>query len=124
MFALFSHLLPDHWFEQRHPRLRWVFPIVITLVVSAFVAIYFIFPNPNATDYLYWLAGVGYVITLVAYAISSNYRDYTQSPAFWIWVVGMAGMFMPAWEFFHCCLNHDWIYDRAKVWRIVDEYQK
>ncbi len=123
LFSLFSHLLPDHWFEQKHPKLRWVFPIVITVVVSAFVAIYFIFPNPNVTDYLYWLAGAGYAITLASYVISRNYRDYTQSPAFWLWAVGMAGMFMPAWEFFHCCWNHDWIYERANTFPFFVTYR-
>jgi hypothetical protein len=123
LFSLFSHLLPDHWLEQKHPRLRWVFPIVFGLALVAFGAIYFIFPNHNCTDYLYWLAAVGYVITLIAYAISPNYRAYTQSPAFWIWAVGMGGMFMPCWEFFHCCLNRDWIYDRANTFPFFVTYR-
>jgi hypothetical protein len=123
LFALFSHLLPDHWFEQRHPKLRWLFPIVFAVMISAYVAIYFMFPNPNATDYMYWLAGVGYLITLAAYAVSRNYRAYTQSPAFWIWAVGMGGLFMPVWEFFHACYNRDWIYDRANTFPFFIIYQ-
>lgn len=124
LFSLYSHLLPNRWFEQRHPKLRRVFPVVITIVVAAFISIYFLFPNPShITDYLYWLAGLGYAITLVVYALSPNYRAYTQSPAFWIWAVGMGGMFMPVWEFFHCCLNHDWIYDRAKTFPFYLTYR-
>jgi hypothetical protein len=124
LFALYSHLLPDHWFEQIHPKLRWYFPVVYSTVVIAFVAIYFLFPNPSQmTDYLYWLTAVGYVITIIAYAVSPNYRDYTQSPAFWIWVIGIGGLFMPVWEFFHCCLNHDWIYDRAKTFPFYLTYR-
>lgn len=122
LFTLYSHLLPDRWFEQEHPKLRLVFPIVITMVVAAFVAIYFRFPNPNVTDYLYWLAGVGYAITLTAYIVSRRYRAYTQSPAFWIWAVGMGGVFMVCWEFFHCCLNHDWIYNRANTFPFYVSY--
>lgn len=124
LFSLYSHLLPDAWFEEKNPKLKGWFPIVISVVVAAFIAIYFIFPNPSgATDYLYWLAGLGYVITLAAYAVSPRYRDYTQSPAFWIWAVGIGAMFMPAWEFFHCCLNHDWIYDRAKTFPFYVQYR-
>lgn len=122
IFSLYMHVLPDRWFEQKHPKLRFVFPIVIALVVSAFVAIYFIFPNPHCTDYLYWLAGVGYAITLFGYAISWKYRNYTQTPAFWIWAVGMGGLFMFCWEFFHCCLNHDWIYNRANTFPFFITY--
>lgn len=123
VFALYLHLLPDRWFEEKHSKLRPVFPIVIGIVVAAFIAIYFIFPNPNVTDYLYWLAGVGYAITLASYFISSEYRDYTQTPAFWIWAVGMGGAFMFCWEFFHCCLNHDWIYNRANTFPFFINYQ-
>lgn len=122
LFSLFSHLLPDHWFEQPHPRLRGVFPVVFGVALLAFGAIYFIFPNPNCTDYLYWLAGVGYAITVVAYASSPNYRTYTQSPAFWLWLVGMGALFMPCWEFFHCCLNRDWIYARANTFPFFVTY--
>ena len=123
LYALYSHLLPDHWFERAHPKLRWLFWIVITPVLASFVAIYFLFPNPNCTDYLYWLAGLGYVITVAAWFISPNYRAYTRSPAFWIWVLFMAVTFMPVWEFFHCCLNHDWIYERANTFPFYLTYR-
>lgn len=123
LFSLYSHLLPDRWFEQKHPKLRLIFPIIFGTALVIFVAIYFIFPNHECTDYLYWLAGVGYGITLVAYVISPNYRDYTQSPAFWIWLVGIGGIFMPCWEFFHCCLNRDWIYDRDRTFPFYLNYR-
>ncbi|MEY4387909.1 MAG: hypothetical protein RLY20_3192 [Verrucomicrobiota bacterium] len=123
IFSLYTHLLPDHWFEERQPKLKLVFPVVITLVVGAFIAIYFKYPNPNCTDYLYWLAGVGYAITIAGFAISRKYRNYTQTPAFWIWAVGMGGAFMFCWEFFHCCLNRDWIYNQANTFPFFISYQ-
>jgi hypothetical protein len=35
----------------------------------------------------------------------------------------MAAMFMPCWEFFHCCWNHDWIYDRANTFPFFITYR-
>ena len=110
-YALYSNWLPNHWFEQPHRALKWIFPLLFPLLFAGFIAIYFMFPKPGKTDYLYWLTGVGYVVTGGAYVISRNYRRYTQSPAYWIWLVGMGLLFMPAWEFFHSCLNHDWVYN-------------
>ena len=115
LYSLYSHVLPDHWFEQVQPKLKWVFPVVFSLLFAGFVGIYFLYPKPGKTDYLYWLTGVGYVVTGGAYWVSKNYRRYAQSPAYWIWVVGMGVVFMPVWEFFHCCYNRDWVYEPANT---------
>lgn len=123
LFALYSHLLAEKYFVRKRPHLKRAFPILLTVVVGAFVAIYFMFPNPNVTDYLYWLAGVGYAITIYAYAVSSRYRSYTQTIAFWYWAGGMGIVFMFCWEFFHCCLNRDWIYDRANTFPFFVTYR-
>lgn len=123
MYSLYSHLLPDHWFEQAHRKLCWVFPVVFVPMLIGFAWMFFRFPNPGKTDYLYWLTWVGYIITGGAYLVSSNYRRYVKSPAYWIWVAGMGLVFMPIWEFFHCCYNNDWVYNlentfpAAYTWR-------
>jgi hypothetical protein len=123
VFALYSHLLSEKYFVRKRPQLKPTFLILLTLVVGAFVAIYFIFPNPNVTDYLYWLAAVGYAITIVSYAVSSGYRSYIQTAAFWYWAGGMGIGFMFCWEFFHCCLNRDWIYNPANTFPFFVSYR-
>lgn len=111
LYALFSHLLPDRWFEQRNRTLKYIFPILFVLLFGGFISLYFLYGKPGQTDYVYWLTAVGYLITGAAYGLSRNYRHYTQSPAFWIWLVGMGILFLPAWEIYHCCFNRDWVYD-------------
>ena len=124
-YTFYSHLLPDHYFEQPRPRLKWLFPVVFVLLFAGFVGIYFMYPKPGKTDYLYWLTGVGYVMTGLAYCVSANYRRYAQAPAFWSWVVWMGVIFMPVWEWFHSCLNRDWVcnpentFPPAYVWHGV-----
>jgi hypothetical protein len=123
LYSFYSHLLPNHWFERPRPRLKWIFPVLFPLLFAGFVGIFFMFPKPGKTDYLYWLTGVGYVVTIAAFGLSRNYRDYARSRAYWLWVVGMGGLFMPVWEWFHSCRNHDWVYNLdntfppAYVWR-------
>lgn len=111
LYAFFSHLLPDRWFEQKHASLKYVFPVLFVLLFAGFISLYFLFSKPGETDYVYWLTGVGYAVTGVAYCVSKSFRNYTQSPAFWIWLVGMGMLFLPLWEIYHCCINRDWVYD-------------
>jgi hypothetical protein len=111
LYALYSHLLPDCWFEQVHPALKAVFPVIFTLLFGILISLHFFYAKPDQTDYVYWLTLVGYVITGATYCLSPNYRHYTQAPAFWIWVIGMGILFMPLWEIYHCCINRDWVYD-------------
>ena len=115
LYSLFSHLLPDDWFEQPHRHLRWVFPVVFLPLTAGFAWIYFKYPKPGVTDYIYWLTWVGFVVTGGAYAVSRNYRAYSRAPAYWIWAVGMGVIFMPPWEFFHSCFNRDWVYNPAQT---------
>jgi len=111
LYAMFSHLLPDHWFEQPKPAMKFAFPIVFVLLLAGFFSLPFLYPRPGQTDYVYWLTAVGYLITAITYCLSRNYRLYTQSPAFWIWLVGMGLIFLPLWEMYHCGINRDWVYD-------------
>lgn len=111
LYSLFSHLLPDGWFEEKRPSIKWLFPVLFTLLFGGFVSLYFFFGKLGQTDYVYWLTGVGYVVTGITYYLNVNYRNYTQSPAFWIWLVGMGVLFLPTWEIYHCCINRDWVYD-------------
>ena len=115
VYACFSHVLPDRWFEERRPRLKYLFPAIYGPLFIGFVAIYFRYPNPGYTDYLYWLTAYGYALTVATYAASPNYRAYTQSPAFWLWTVGMGVGFMTTWEFVHSCLNRDWVYNVGRT---------
>lgn len=122
MYALFSHLLPDHFFEQPQQKLRWFFPVGFPLLCAAFVLAGVLCLKHGKTDYPYWMTTVGYVITAAAYFISPNYKQYTQSPAFWLWVLVMGIVFLIAWEFFHSCLNHDWVYVQANMLPFVYTY--
>lgn len=123
LYAVFSHLLPDHWFEQARPSLRWVFPLLFALLFVGFISLHFLYAKPAQTDYVYWLTGVGYAVTGVTYCLSRNYRNYTQSPAFWIWLVGMGVFFLPAWEIYHCCINRDWVYDPQHTFPILYSFR-
>ena len=111
LYSLYSHLLPDRWFEQSHRALSKFFPIVFAGIFTLFVSIYFFCRRPPNTDYFYWLTGGAYVFAAVTYGASWKYRKYTATPAFWIWLVGMGLMFLPLWEIYHCCINRDWVYD-------------
>lgn len=111
-FAWFNHVLPTRWFEQEQRALRHLFLVVMLPLIVVFIGIYFRFPNPNATDYTYWMTGcLGFAATVGSYVLSPNFRRYTRCPAFWIWLVIVGCGFMTAWEFFHVCWNHDWVYD-------------
>ena len=111
-FALYTHFLPTHRFEQEHRRLRHAFLAFMIPVVAVFIWVHFKFPNPNATDYMYWMTGlIGLTTTFACWFVSRGFRSYTRTPAFWIWVGGVGVVFMTAWEFFHCPINHDWIYN-------------
>lgn len=111
LYALYSHLLPDRWFEQAHPRLKRLFPWIFGPITAVWLAIYFIFPNPRATDYAWWMMGFGYVITWAAWWKSPSFRAYSQCPAFWLWFLIMAVGFLPPWEAFHIGINHDWAWN-------------
>jgi len=111
LYSLYSHLLPNRFFEEPRPSLRRLFPVVFILLLIGFVSLHFIWPSKGQTDYVYWLTGVGYAITGATFWLNKKYRAYTKTPAFWIWLVGMGAMFLPLWEIYHCCLNHDWVYD-------------
>ncbi len=111
-FSFFTHLLPTRWFEQEQRWLRHLFLIVMAPLIGIFIWVYFRFPNPNATDYTYWMTGcLGFFATMGSYLASPNFRSYTRCPAFWIWL-GIVGCgVMVAFEFFHCCIDRDWVYD-------------
>ena len=111
LYSLFSHLLPDRWFEQTNRALKWTFPFFFILVFGVFVSLYFTCQRPPNTDYFYCLTGGAYVFAAVTYVASKSYRHYTATPAFWIWLVGMGMMFLPVWEMYHCGVNRDWVYD-------------
>lgn len=123
LYAVYSHLLPDRWFEQPRPALKWVFPALFTILFGGFISLHFLYSKPGETDYVYWLTGVGYAITGVTYCLSRNYRNYTQSPAFWIWLVLMGVLFLPAWEIYHCCFNRDWVYDPEHTFPILYSFR-
>ena len=108
LYALYSHILPDHWFERQHPRLRWLFPAVYGPITATWLILRFVYPNPRATDYAWWMMGFGYVITWSAWFRSATFKAYTKSPAFWLWFLLMAVLFLPVWEAFHIGINHDW----------------
>lgn len=111
LYCLYSHLLPDRLFEQPVRRMRHLFLPVFLLLLAGFASLPFLWPSDGQTDYVYWLTGVGYAITGATYWRNKKYRAYTETPAFWIWLVGMGLLFLPLWEIYHCCLNHDWVYD-------------
>lgn len=119
LYALFSHVLPDRWFERPHRALALVFPVLFLLLLGGFVSLYFLFGTSGETDYVYWLTAVGYAVTGITFLLSRNYRRYTCCPAFWIWLVGMGVLFLPAWEGFHCGLNRDWVYDPEHTFPIL-----
>jgi hypothetical protein len=122
VYSLYSHVLPDHWFEEPQRHLKYLFPAVYLPLLGAFIAAYVIY-QPQYTDYLYGLTALGFVITIAAYAGSPNYRRYTQSPAFWYWTVGMGIVFMTSWEFVHSCWNHDWVYNPARTFPPLYSYR-
>ena len=111
LYALYSHLLPDRWFEEAQPRLRKLFPRVFVPITAVWLAIYFVFPNSRATDYAWWMMGCGYAITWAGWLRSPAFRAYTQCPAFWLWFLLMAVGFLPVWEAFHIGINHDWAWN-------------
>lgn len=123
VYACYSHLLPDRWFEQAQPKLKYAFPVFYFFLCGAFIGIYFLYPNPGYTDYLYWLTAFGYLITIAAYATIPNYRRYTQSPAFWLWTIGMGFIFMTVWEFVHSAINRDWVYNLGRVFPPLYTYR-
>jgi hypothetical protein len=108
LYALYSHLLPDRWFEEEHPRLRLAFPVLFGVITAAWLAMYFAFPNPRATDYAYWMMGFGFGITWAAWFGSPSFRVYSTSPAFWLWFFLTAVVVLPIWEAFHIGINRDW----------------
>lgn len=114
-YSLFSHLLPDHYFERPRRELKWLFPIGFPLLFAGFVAVGAIYIKPGKTDYPFWMTTVGYGITAAAYLLSARYRQYTRARAYWLWVLAMGVVFLIAWEFFHSCLNHDWVYVQANM---------
>lgn len=123
LYSLYSHLLPDHGFEQQKPALKHLFKVVFLFLFGGFISLYFLFGKPGQTDYVYCLTGVGYLITGAAYLFSQKYRAYTASPAFWIWLVGMGLCFLPLWEIYHCCLNRDWVYDPAHTFPFLYSFR-
>jgi len=116
-FALYTHYLPDRWFEQEQRWLRHTFVAVMVPILTVFVWVYFLFPAPpGVTDYTYWMTGIiGFAATFGSWLVSPAFRRYTRTPAFWMWVAGVGVVFMAAWEWFHCCINHDWVYDLSNT---------
>lgn len=112
-YSLYSHLLPDHWFEEPKRALKWIFPVVFPLLFAGFISLQINYGKPGKTDYLYWMVALGHLMTGTAYLISEKYRIYTRTPAYWIWFVVMGAVCLTFWEFFHSCINHDWVYDPA-----------
>ncbi|MBI2219245.1 MAG: hypothetical protein HYU51_18345 [Candidatus Rokubacteria bacterium] len=108
LYALYSHVLPDRYFEEEHPRLRPLFPWILGPVTAAWLLAYVRFPNPRATDYAWWMMGCGFAITWAGWAWSPSFRAYARSPAFWLWMLLMAVGFLPVWEAFHIGINGDW----------------
>lgn len=119
LYSLYSHMLPDHWFERKVRRLKGVFAVIYLLLLAGFASLAFFYAKAGQTDYVYWLTSVGYILTGGAYMISRHYRDYSQFWAFWIWLIGMGVVFLPVWEIYHCCINHDWVYDPAHTFPIL-----
>jgi hypothetical protein len=122
MYSLYSHLLPDKWFEEPRPALRWVFPTCFPLLLAGFIVVYIKYAHPGKTDYPFWMTSMGYLLTGAAFCISKNYRKYTRSIAYWIWILAMGIVFLIAWEFFHSCVNHDWVYVEANMLPFVYTY--
>ena len=52
------------------------------VTLYAWLAAHFLFPNPRAMDYAYWMMGFGFGITWAAWLWSPGFRAYTASPAF------------------------------------------
>jgi hypothetical protein len=111
LYALFSHLLPDRWFEEEQQWLRPLFVWVFGPITATWLALYFLFPNPRATDYAWWMMGAGYAITWLAWFRSPAFRAYTKCPAFWLWFFLLAVLILPVWEAFHIGINHDWAWN-------------
>jgi hypothetical protein len=111
LYALYSHRLPDRWFEEKHARLTFAFPLVYGVITAAWLAAFFVFPNPRATDYAYWMMGFGFAITWAAWLRSPSFRVYSTSPAFWLWFFLIAVVFLPIWEAFHIGINRDWAWN-------------
>jgi hypothetical protein len=58
-----------------------------------------------------WSIFIGPVVFVwAALAFSKSYRRHTRTPAFWLWILLVGCLYMPAWEFFHSCINRDWTY--------------
>ena len=110
MFSLYSHLLPDRWFEEEHKALRRSFPWIFGAITALWLSLRFIFPSPGPTDYAYWMMGCGFGITWAAWVWNKSFRAYTASPAFWIWGAFIM-LFLPVWEAFHVGINRDWTWN-------------
>jgi hypothetical protein len=79
-------------------------------MLGGFLYLGFTYSKPGKTDYLYWMVALGQAMTGISYCISPAYRAYSRTSAYWIWMVGMGVVFLTFWEFFHSCINHDWVY--------------
>ncbi|HEY6167964.1 MAG TPA: hypothetical protein VI454_07995 [Verrucomicrobiae bacterium] len=122
-FALYTHFVPTHRFEEEHRWLRHAFLGFMIPLFAVFIWVYFKFPNPNATDYTYWMTGlIGFATTFLCWAVSGGFKSYTRTPAFWIWAIGVGLGFMTAWEFFHVCINHDWVYNLKNTFPAAYEF--
>jgi hypothetical protein len=109
VFTLYASLIPKRHMKAR----KWLgtaFYVFYTTFTLVFLSLFFIYSSNEVMDFNWWVMCVGISTTWAGLAVSRSFRRFVQTPAMWLWLLGMAGVFLPLWEIFHCCVNHDWVY--------------
>jgi hypothetical protein len=109
LMALFLSVLSPRLVKTERRWLGWGFYAFFSLFTLCFLWVYTLrvidIPDGN------WSIFRGpLVLTWLALIFSKTFRKLTRTPAMWLWILCMGCLFMPLWEFFHSCVDRDWIY--------------
>lgn len=109
-FALFTSALPDRANLERSPARGRCFYVAYAVFTAGFLALLLLREPSDVMDHNWYVMAVGITTGWLGLLVSRSFRELIRTRAMWWWLLFMGCGFQPLWEFFHSCLNHDWVY--------------
>jgi len=106
-FTLLFALMPPRLTRPRVP--SWVFYAFFTALTGFFASLPVVFARSSTVfDYTWCVMGVGFPAVWAGVIGSPSFRKLVKTPVLWLFLLLNGAVYTPLWEFFHCCVNHDY----------------